>query len=132
MSDPIVYIDRSEVREGRLEDLKVAMDGLVEFVEANEPRILAYNVFFSEDGTEVTVVHVHPDADSLDFHMKVAGPLFPQFTGFVNLLTIDVYGEPSDDLLEQLRRKAELLGSGTVRVHPLHAGVSRLAIPAAR
>jgi hypothetical protein len=88
-------------------------------------------VYFKEDGTEVTVVHVHPDPDSLDFHMEVAGPLFPRFAAFVNLLAIDVYGHPSEALLEQLRQKARLLGNGTVRVHGPHAGFSRLAVRAA-
>jgi hypothetical protein len=131
MSEPIVYIDRSEVRDGRLEDLKLALDGLVEFIEANEPRLVAYNVYFSEGDEQVTVVHVHRDSASLEFHMKVAGPVFAQFAGLVNLLAIDVYGDPSEDLLEQLRQKATLLGSGNVRVHGLHAGFSRLT-PRAR
>ena len=35
--------------------------------------------------------------------MKVAGPAFPKFTQIVRLLTIDVYGNLSDDLLERIR-----------------------------
>ena len=128
MSEPIVYIDSSEIREGKLEELKTAMNGLVEFVEANEPRLIAYNVFFKEDGTRMTVVHVHPDSASLGFHMKVAGPLFPKFAEFIRLLTIDVYGKPSDDLVEQMRQKAQMLGNGTVLVHELHAGFARFGV----
>lgn len=43
-AQPIVYVDTSEVRAGRLEELRAAMADLAEFVEANEPRLLAYNV----------------------------------------------------------------------------------------
>jgi len=57
--------------------------------------------------------------------MKVAGPLFPKFAEFIRLLTIDVYGKPSDDLVEQMRQKAQMLGNGTVLVHELHAGFAR-------
>jgi hypothetical protein len=39
---------------------------------------------------------------------------------------IDVYGRPDDALVDSLRQKAELLGSGSVRVHDLHAGFARL------
>jgi len=39
-SKPIIYIDRSEIREGKLEELKAAMKELVELVETNEPRII--------------------------------------------------------------------------------------------
>ena len=128
MSEPIVYIDSSEIREGKLEELKTAMNGLVEFVEANEPRLIAYNVYFKEDGTRMTVFHVHPDSASLEFHMKVAGPLFPKMAEFIKLLTIDVYGKPSDDLVEQMRQKAQMLGNGTVLVHELHAGFARFGV----
>ena len=45
MSEPIVSIDSSDIREGRVEDLKAAMTRLVEFVRENEPRPIAYDVY---------------------------------------------------------------------------------------
>ncbi len=60
--------------------------------------------------------------------MKVAGPAFPKFGDFIKLLTIDVYGKPSEDLLEQIRKKAQMLGNGTVVVHELHAGFTRFEV----
>jgi hypothetical protein len=125
MSEPIVYIDHSEVREGKLEELKTALKDLAVFVEANEPQILAYNVYFNVDESRVMVLHVHRDAASLRLHMDVAGPAFAPFVGLVNLLSIDVYGRVSDDVTERLRQKAQMLGDGTVRVHDLHAGFAR-------
>ena len=41
MAQPVVYLDTSEVRAGRLEELKTAMDDLARFVQANEPLLLA-------------------------------------------------------------------------------------------
>jgi hypothetical protein len=82
-------------------------------------------VYFNERRARMTVIHIHPDAESLEFHMKVAGPLFPKFAGFVKLLRIDLYGAPSENIVEQLRQKAEVLGGGTVNVHSLHAGFAR-------
>jgi len=32
-------------------------------------------VYLNEDGTQMTVVHVHSDSASLEFHMRVAGHL---------------------------------------------------------
>ncbi len=58
--------------------------------------------------------------------MKVAGPKFPPIGEFIRLLSIDVYGRPDHRLVERLRQKAEMLGSGTVRVHDLHAGFARM------
>jgi hypothetical protein len=74
MSQPIVYVDTSEVRPGRLEELKAAMNDLAQFVQANEPQLLAYNVYFSDDGTRMSVLHINPNSASLERHMKIAGP----------------------------------------------------------
>lgn len=129
MSDAIVYIDTAEVREGALEELKAAMKDLVEFVAANEPRLIAYNVYFSADGSRMTVVNVHPDSASLEYHMEVAGTAFRQFVGLVRLSSIHIYGEPSAKVLEQSHEKALLLGSGAVVVDPLLAGFTRRVAP---
>jgi hypothetical protein len=130
MSNAIVYVDTAEIREGALEGLKPAIKELVDFVDANEPRLIAYNVYLSDDGTRMTVVHVHPDSASLEYHMEVAGPVFRQFAEFVTLSSIRLYGEPSEKLLKQLHEKARLLGRGAalMEVEALHAGFSRFAV----
>lgn len=128
MSNLIVYVDRSEVRDGKLDELKAAMTELVDFVEANEPEILSYNVYFSDDGTQMTVVHMHANSASLAYHMEVAGPKFPPIGEFIELEAIDVYGRPSEDLIQQLREKAATLGSGRISVHDLHQGLDRVSV----
>ncbi len=125
MSDPIVFVDSSEIREGKLAELKTAIKDLVEFVESNEPRPIAYNVYLDERGTRMTVVQVHPDSASMEFHMQVAAPAFAKMVQLIRLSTMDVYGKPSDAVLEALRRKVQLLGNATVVVHDLHAGFAR-------
>jgi quinol monooxygenase YgiN len=127
MSDAIVYVDTAEVREGALEELKPAVKALVDFIDANEPRLLAYNVYFSDDGTRMTVVHVHLDSASLEYHMEVAGPVFRQFVALVTLSSIHIYGEPSAKVLTQVHEKARLLGRDVVVVDALHAGFTRFA-----
>jgi quinol monooxygenase YgiN len=90
MSKPIIYVDHSEVRAEKLEELKTAIQQLAEFVEANEPQLIAYNVYFSSNGTRMTVMHIHSDSASLENHMKVGGPQFPKFAEFIKLVAIDV------------------------------------------
>jgi len=125
MAEPIVSIDTSEIREGKLDDLKEAVAELVAFVESNEPRPILYEIYFDDTETRMTVVQVHPDSASMEHHMTVAGPAFAGFSELVTLSTLDVYGEPSEALLEQLRRKVQLLGPATVVVHDLQAGFTR-------
>ena len=126
MSGPIVYVDNAEVREGVLEELKVAIKELADFIEASEPRLIAYNIYF--DDHRMTVVHFHADSASLEYHMDVAGPAFRKFVDLVTLSSIDVYGEPSKKILGQLHQKAQMLGSGTVTVHKWHAGFTRFNV----
>jgi hypothetical protein len=123
---PIVYVDTSVVRAGRLADLRAAMADLTAFIEANETRMLAYHVCFSPDGTRMTVVHVNPDPAALEFHLDVAGPRFAPIGEFIDMQAIDVYGGLDDPLVDRLRAKASALGRGVVRVHDPYAGFSRL------
>lgn len=126
MSDPIVVIDSSEILEGKLEELKTALEELVELVQANEADPIAYNVYLGENGTRMTVVQIHPSSASMEFHMTVAGPVFRKFTELVTLSRVDFYGKPSDALLQQMRQKAQLLGNAPVVVNELHAGFMRI------
>ena len=127
MTGPLIAIDTSEIREGKLDELRAAVGDLAAFVETNEDRPIAYRVYFDEAGTRMTVLQVHPDSASMEHHLTVAGPAFPGFADLLRLRTMDVYGEPSERLIAQLRAKADLLGDATVVVHPLQAGFARFA-----
>jgi len=125
MSNPIVYIDTSTIREGKLEKLKIAMKGLASFVEANMPRLISYAFFLDADESQMTVVAVHPDSASLEFHMEVGADEFRKFASLIQLSRIEIYGHISEVVLERLHQKARMLGSGTVAVHEFYAGFSR-------
>lgn len=130
MSEPIIYIDRSEVRSGKLQELRGSMDDLAAFVAEKEPQLLSYGFFLDEDEARLTVVAIHPDPASLEFHLEIGGSRFRGFAELLEMLSIDVYGEPSDAALEALHHKARMLGtSGTVAVHRLQAGFARLQAP---
>jgi hypothetical protein len=123
--DPIVAIDSSEIREGKIEELKARLTELVDFVEANEAEPIAYSVYIDEDGRRMTVMQIHANSASMELHMRLAGPIFRRFTELVVLSRIDFYGRPSDALLEQMRQKAEMLGNASVVVNELQAGFAR-------
>jgi quinol monooxygenase YgiN len=125
MSDPLIYVDRSEIRPGKLDELRSAITDLAAFVEANEPWLLSYAAFVDPDGGHMTITHVHGDPGSLERHFEVAGPRFAKFVDLVRLLRIDLYGSPSEAAVGSLRAKAALLGDATVEVHPLEAGFIR-------
>ena len=125
MAQPIVYIDSSAIRNGKLEEVTAAMKGLASFVETNVPQLISYGFFLTDDRTRMTVVTVHRDSASLQFHLDVGASEFRKFGGLIDLLKIDVYGRVTEAVLKQLERKAHALGTGTVTVHGFYAGFSR-------
>lgn len=128
MSGPIVYIDRSTIEPGKLDDVKRKTVELVEFIEQEEEQLLFYGFYIDEAASRMTVVAVHPDAASVELHMDVGAEAFRQFQDLIQMNAIEVYGEPSERMLEQLEAKAQDLGErGSVSVGTLHAGFTRIA-----
>lgn len=130
MSGPVIYVDVSDIREGRMPEVEEGIARLAEVLEGEEPRLISYAAFIDRDEDRMTVVHVHVDADSLAWHMEVGGPLFREFAELVRLRSIDVYGPVDDDARAALEAKARMLGGARVAVHPLHCGFVRPPAPA--
>jgi hypothetical protein len=108
MSGPFIFIATNRLREGKLDAERERVPELCAFIEASEPQLIAFNEYASEDGTEVGVVQVHPDAASMEFHMEVvAERAMRAYAETLDATTsIQVYGEPSDAVLEMLGRQA--------------------------
>jgi hypothetical protein len=124
-SHPLVYVDTSTIREGKLEALKVAMDTLAAFVKAHMPRLISYGFFLDERREHMTVIAVHPDSESLEVHMDEGREEFRKFSDLIVLSRIEVYGRVSDAVLERLHQKADMLGAKTVVVHEFATGFAR-------
>lgn len=125
MSQPIVYIDTSDIRDGKLEELKASIKHLTAFVKANVPRIISYAFYLNTERKRMSVVSVHPDSACLKFHMDTGNEEFRKFSNLIRLLKIEIYGNVSDEILQRLYKKAEMLGSGEVLVYPYYAGFFR-------
>ncbi|MDZ5696338.1 hypothetical protein [Chelativorans sp. M5D2P16] len=128
MPGSIFYLDKSEIREGKLQEVKAAIADLVAFLDSNVPRAVSYGIYLDEGGTQMTVVQIHPDSASLEHHMKVGAPEFAKFKDLVKLQTIEVYGEPSRELLGRLTEKARMLGGDAIAVNGLEAGFERFRL----
>jgi hypothetical protein len=122
MSGPFIFIATNRLKPGKLDEEKARVPGLVDFIEANEPRLLAFNEYANEEGTEVAVLQVHPDADSMGFHMQVvAERAAAAYAETVEATTgIQVFGMPSNAVVEMLGHQA---GAGVpLSVKPIHLG----------
>jgi quinol monooxygenase YgiN len=124
--EPIMFIDTWRIRDGELDAFKDAARGFVDFVAENEPQLIAYSVYVDEESNQSTVLQIHPDSESIEFHLEVAGP---QFGRFMELYEpggrIEVHGRPADHVLERMRQMAQQFGV-TVLVKERYAGFARL------
>jgi len=122
VSGPFIFIATNRLKPGKLDEERKRVPGLVDFVEANEPQMIAFNEYVNDDGTEVAVVQIHPDAESMAFHMEVvAERAAAAYAETVAATTsIQVFGTPSEAILEMLERQA---GSGVpLTVKSFHLG----------
>jgi hypothetical protein len=111
-SEPIVYIDHSDIRAGSLDELKAGVQRLVEFIDAREPQLITYGFYIDDEAAKMTVVAVHPDSASLELHLDIGGAEFVKLAQLLTLTAIECYGRPSERALDQLRRKGAQLGDG--------------------
>jgi quinol monooxygenase YgiN len=119
---PFIFIATNRLKPERLDAERDRVPGLVEFVEANEPRLIAFNEYVNEAGDEVTVVQVHPDAESMEAHMRIvrdrAQEAYAQTLDAT--VRVQVFGEPTQAILDTLRQQA---GSGVeISVNGEHLG----------
>jgi hypothetical protein len=95
---------------------------MAEFVEANEPRVIAFEAYLNDDDTEVTGVQIHSDADSMAFHMQVAFEKIMAFDQYLDTRSVEVYGVPNDTVLGMMKQMADQFGSEMalrVRTNPV-------------
>ena len=125
MAEPFIFVGTYGIREGKLEAAKQAFQDLVRHVEANEPRLQVFGMYFDADHNQATCVQVHPDEASMELHLKViAGHLQDagDYLDFASMRTY-AYGVPGDALLSTLR---EWDGDALHVAAPL-SGFNRLA-----
>jgi hypothetical protein len=107
MHAPFIFVTTHTIKPGRLDALEALNAEFAAFVEEHEPLMLGLHAYVSEDGRRLTIIQIHPDAESLDTHLEVAGDRIHQAFELVDNESVDVYGEPAAvarGLLEQIGR----------------------------
>jgi quinol monooxygenase YgiN len=128
MSQPFISIATLRIKKGKLDDFTRSYKEVVETVMEHEPRIIAFHGFVNEDGTEMTIIQVHPDTASMDFHMQVLADKLAEHVAralgpeLIEPKQVEYYGTPSESALEMDRQVPGLV----VGIKPLHvAGFTR-------
>jgi hypothetical protein len=116
MSEPIVFISHSTVKDGKLEDLKDFLRTGATVLEVEKPGTVAFLAYADEAGSELSIVHVFPDAGAMELHLQGVDERAGAADEFIETQAYEIYGTPSPAVLETMRRFANTEGvSLTVR-----------------
>ena len=128
MSEPFIFIGTHRAREGKLEEFQeYFIDFCETVVEPNEPRLLSFHGYADVPANEVTVVQIHPDAESMAHHMSVITEHVT--VAYRDLLEpksrFQVYGVARGPVLEMVRQMGRTDGDA-ISVSQAFTGFERL------
>jgi len=106
VSEPIVFISHFGLKDGALEGFREMQREAVPQLEADKPRTLAFLYYLDEAGSEISIVHLFADADSMDAHFEGAAERAGRAYEYLVPRGWEIYGRPSPTALETMRRSA--------------------------
>jgi hypothetical protein len=121
MSGPVIWVSHSTVKPGKLDHYRRHLQAATELVESEEPRMIALHSYASETGSDISTIQIHPDAESLDTHLKLFTEKLQELA-FESLDTqeISVYGEPGEGARALLAEMPKFMPGIRIRVLPVH------------
>jgi hypothetical protein len=120
MSEPIIFISHQRVKEGKLEGNKQYYRQVAEQAKANKPGTIAHLAYLNEEGSEQSIIHIFPDAESMELHMIGVDELAKKAYEYVEILSFEIYGKPADTVLE---RMMQIVGTSiAVNIKPQRIG----------
>jgi quinol monooxygenase YgiN len=99
MSGPLINVLTYTIKPGKQEEARKRIAELVDFVETNEPRMIAFHAYLDQDGKRLFVVQVHPDSASMEFHMQVNAKHFATAFDWLDTSIGQQYFGPISDAL---------------------------------
>ena len=107
MSEPIVFITHHKLKEGKLGAFREMNQEALQRLEQQKPATLAQLAYLGEDSAELSFIHLFPDAQAMDLHFEGVQERAKQAYEFMQPLSMEIYGSPSDAVLERMKQIAE-------------------------
>lgn len=128
MSAPFIFVGTHRIKSGKRDEfITYFTDFASSVVEPNEPRLHSFFAYTAPDSDLVSVVQVHPDADSMATHMKLIMQHISE--AYADYLepesTIQIYGTISEELAQTVAGAAQGRDDAVIIREPF-AGFSRL------
>ena len=111
MSEPVVFISRNRIKEGKTDEFRKHYQDSIPPILAAKTGTVAQLAYENEQATEVTVIRLFPSADALDQQIQGADERSKKTYEFIEPISIEIFGTPNPATLEKMRKIA---GSGVV------------------
>ena len=124
MSAPFIVKSVSSIHPGKADAYQPGVADFCKLVEEREPRLLGFHIYVSEDRTKEVVVQIHPDAESMQHHLEVMGEKVRETFAFTEFESLEICGEPNEELKEWLAAVSQGI---EFTLYPVHwGGLTRL------
>jgi hypothetical protein len=125
MGQPFVYVGTWTIKPGKLEEARKWLAEHADFIETIEPRMIAFHVYFDDEGGKASVVQVHPDSASMEFHMKVISEHLSGAFDYIDTIVSEQYYGPMSESLSKTLSKWETPGVTVTKMPVYESGFTR-------
>ena len=101
MSENIITMAEFSIKPGELDNFKALVKEMVEATRANEPSMMTYEYFISEDSMSCQIIERYVDSTAVMTHLGDFGPKFgDRFFALAEPKGAKVCGNLSDEVRE--------------------------------
>ena len=120
MTDPIVFIIRNRVKEGRFDDFRNHYQKSIPLTEMSKQGTIIQLAYINDDASEVDIIRIFPNAEALDLQLLGADQRTKITYNFIEPTSIEIYGIPNHFAIDMMKKVA---GSGVdVSIKPKFIG----------
>jgi hypothetical protein len=120
MSQPIVFISRNKIREGKVDEFRKHYRDSIPSILATKTDTIAQLAYENDDETEFTIVRIFPSAEALDLQIQGAAERSKKTYDFIEPISIEIFGLPNSVTLEKMNKIA---GTDVImKVNPNYIG----------
>ena len=122
MAEPIVFISRWRVRQGKRAALEAMSARAVAFIGSSKPRTALFAAYLDEAGEELRILHAVPDAAAMTVHFEGSEERSASVQDMIELLGFEVYGAAPEAAVDQLRRETSAVPGAELTLLPISVG----------
>jgi hypothetical protein len=102
VSDPILCISNLTIKADKVDDCRPLTHQVMDWLQTNRPRISAVLESSSEDGTDISLVNLLPDAQAIQEHGQGMGVDPDKARECAEITSIQIYGQPNPTSLDAM------------------------------